>query len=146
MRIKGFITRTALSALIATGIALVPALTWEAAAADQTKNTATVTLKITGMTCAGCAVSVKMAAQKVDGVAEVKVSYENARADVTYDPAKATPAQVAKAITDNSGFKAEVQPSKTGGDQPAISGKRPGGQTSSLTLKVEGLPLRGKQY
>jgi len=109
--LKRLIARTAMAALVGTGVAVVPPLTPATAAADQTKKTETCTLKITGMTCGGCAVAVKMAAKKVDGVAEANVSYENGRADVTYDPAKTTPEKIAKAITENSGFKAELQPS-----------------------------------
>ncbi|MBA2514395.1 MAG: heavy-metal-associated domain-containing protein [Solirubrobacterales bacterium] len=82
-----------------------------AAAQNQPTRTETCTLKITGMTCGGCAVSVKMAAKNVKGVSEAKVSYENGRAEVTYDPAKTTPEKIATAITQNSGFKAEPQPS-----------------------------------
>ena len=55
---------------------------------------------------------------------------ENGLAEVTYDPAKTTPEKIAKAITENSGFKAELQPSPK----------------SSIALTVEGLPRRGQQY
>lgn len=66
-------------------------------------------LRITGMTCAGCAVAVKLAARKVDGVSAIDVTYEDGRADVTFDPARTTPDAIAHAITKGSGFKAEVQ-------------------------------------
>lgn len=108
MNSKQFIARATLAALLGTGVAVVPALT-TAAAADQTQKTEKCMLKITGMTCSGCAVAVKMAAKKVDGVADASVSYENGRAEVTYDPTKTTPEKIAKAITDGSGFKAELQ-------------------------------------
>ena len=74
----------------------------------QTAPTKTCTLKISGMTCAGCATAVKMAASKVDGVTAVTVSYEKGEAVVTYSPAKTNPEAIAKAVTDKSGFKAEV--------------------------------------
>ncbi len=51
-------------------------------------------------------------AKKVDGVTEVVVSHKTGRANVTYDPAKSTPSAVAKAITDGSGFKADVDSRK----------------------------------
>lgn len=109
---KTLTARTAIAILAVTAATVVPVLrpTLAAAARDQVKKTETCTLKITGMTCGGCAVSVKMAAKKVDGVSEARVSYENARADVTYDPAKTTPEKIARAITENSGFRAETQP------------------------------------
>ena len=74
--------------------------------------TETCTLKVTGMTCAGCEAAVRMAARSVDGVTEVKVSYAKGNAEVTFDPSKTSPTAIAKVITDKSGFKAEpVAPS-----------------------------------
>ena len=52
----------------------------------------------------------RIAAKKVDGVSDAKVSYKKGVAEVTYDPAKTSPAAIAKAITQKSGFKAEVAP------------------------------------
>src|SRR6266511_4181596 len=76
------------------------------------KPTAQVcTLKISGMTCAGCEAAVRMAARSVDGVTDVKASYAKGNAEVTFDPSKTNPAAIAKVVTDKSGFKAEpVQP------------------------------------
>jgi periplasmic mercuric ion binding protein len=74
----------------------------------QAAPTKTCTLKVSGMTCAGCATAVKIAANKVDGVTDVTVTYEKGQAVVTYNPTKTTPEAIAKAVTDNSGFKAEV--------------------------------------
>ena len=69
--------------------------------------TETCTLKVSGMTCAGCEAAVRIAARSVEGVAEVKVSYAKGNAEVTFDPSKTTPDAIAKVITDKSGFKAE---------------------------------------
>jgi copper chaperone CopZ len=83
------------------------------AAADQQPTkpfTQVCTLKVPGMTCAGCEVSVRLAARSVNGVTEVKASYAKGNAEITYDPAKTTPAAIAKAITHKSGFKAEAPP------------------------------------
>lgn len=74
---------------------------------DETQ-TATCTLKIEGMTCGGCEGAVKIAAKRVDGVTAVTASYKTRSAQVTYDPAKTTPEAIAKAVTERSGFKAEV--------------------------------------
>jgi copper chaperone CopZ len=69
------------------------------------------TLKVSGMTCAGCEAAVRMAARSVDGVTAVKASYAKGNAEVTFDPSKTTPAAIAKVVTEKSGFKAEpVQP------------------------------------
>lgn len=69
--------------------------------------TATCTLKVSGMTCAGCEAAVRMAARSVDGVTEVKVSYAKGNAEVTFDPSKTNAAAIAKVVTEKSGFKAE---------------------------------------
>lgn len=66
------------------------------------------TLKVTGMTCGGCESAVKLAAKRVDGVKSVTASAKSGTADVTYDPSKTSPEAIAKAVTANSGFKAEV--------------------------------------
>lgn len=91
---------------------LMPIVT--AQAQNEAPKTATCTLEVAKMTCGGCAAAVKMAALKVDDVKEAKVSYEEKRADITYDPAKTNPEAIAKAITDKSGFPASV-PKKPNG-------------------------------
>jgi copper chaperone CopZ len=67
-------------------------------------------LKVSGMHCGACAATVEKAAKKVAGVTAAKVSHSKATAEITYDPSKATPEAIAKAITDQTPFKAE--PSK----------------------------------
>lgn len=92
-------------ASVAAGLAGVSGQTQKA---DETKQAARVTLSVTGMTCGGCEVAVRMAAQKVNGVKEAIVSYEKRTAEVIYDPLKTTPQAIAKAITERSGFKAQL--------------------------------------
>ena len=79
------------------------------------------TLKVSGMTCAGCEVAVRLAARSVDGVQDVKVSYAKGKADVTYDPAKTNPADIAKVITKKSGFTAEPLPPPS--QKPVVKGE-----------------------
>jgi copper chaperone CopZ len=67
------------------------------------------TLKVAGMFCAGCTTAVTLAAKKIDGVKDATVSDEKGRAEVTYDPAKTNPEAMAKVVTEQSGFKADVQ-------------------------------------
>jgi copper chaperone CopZ len=95
--------KTMLAVLLAVGLFTV--------VGAQSKS-ATCTLKVTGMTCAGCEAAVKIAAKKIDGVTDIVVSYDKSAADVTYDPAKTTPATIAKVITDKTGYKAVPQPKK----------------------------------
>ncbi len=95
-----------LATVVAFGAVLLAGSAWTAEA--QTADTAKVTLKVEGMTCAGCAVAVKMAAKKVDGVKATDVDVAKGTADVTYDPSKTSPAAIAKVITERSGFKTSV--------------------------------------
>jgi copper chaperone len=65
----------------------------------------TVELKVEGMDCDGCVKSVTRMLSSVAGVQQVDVSLPQARAKVTYDPAKANVAQMKKAV-ERAGYKA----------------------------------------
>ena len=65
----------------------------------------TVELKVDGMDCQGCVKSVTRMLYGVAGVADVNVSLEQGRARITYDPAKAGPAEFKRAI-ERAGYKA----------------------------------------
>lgn len=56
------------------------------------------TLKIDGMSCGHCVASVKKALDAVDGVTAAQVAIGTAT--VEYDPARATPEQIAEAVND----------------------------------------------
>lgn len=58
----------------------------------------TLVLKIGGMACGGCANSVRQALLAVDGVSGAEVSYADAQAKVSYDPARATLEQLRAAV------------------------------------------------
>jgi copper chaperone CopZ len=78
-----------------------------APASTPSVKLATVTIQIEGMTCEGCAVSVRQALVQRRGVKAVEVSFEKKRAIVKYDPANVTPEQLAEAIN-QIGFKAKL--------------------------------------
>jgi len=61
------------------------------------------TLKIDGMSCGHCIMSVKKALEGLDGVKIENVSVGSAA--VEYDPAVASPAQIVEAVSD-AGYKA----------------------------------------
>ncbi len=71
--------------------------------------TQTVTLAVPGMTCAACPFTIKKALSQVEGVQQVKVSYEKREAVVTYDDARTTPAALTRA-TENAGYPSSVKP------------------------------------
>lgn len=68
----------------------------------------TATLKVEGMTCASCSVTVKTAAKKLDGLATIEVDVAAGKATVTFDGAKVTAEQIAAKITD-AGYKTTVE-------------------------------------
>lgn len=78
------------------------------AATPAEQATATANLRVEGMHCASCSVTVDAAIEKLDGVREAKVSAKEKRARVTYDPARVTPQQMVQAIKD-AGFDATIE-------------------------------------
>ena len=65
----------------------------------------TVELKVEGMDCQGCVKSVTRMLTGVAGVEKVEVSLEQAKASVTFDPAKSNLAEFKRAV-ERAGFKA----------------------------------------
>ena len=64
----------------------------------------TVKLKITGMTCNGCASHVENDVNKLPGIVKVDASYEEATAKVKFDQTKVSLAQIEEAIN-GTGYK-----------------------------------------
>ena len=67
-----------------------------------------VTLIVTGMTCASCPITVKTLLTKVPGVTEASVSAKSGEAQVRFDPDKVQAEQLAKAVTE-IGFPTTVK-------------------------------------
>lgn len=65
----------------------------------------TAVLKVNGMTCGGCVRSVTNVLKALPGVADAEVSLEKSEAKVTFDPARAKPGALRKAIED-AGYEA----------------------------------------
>lgn len=106
----------AIGAIVATGSVL--SANEPGAQSPQRSSTEVCTLKISGMTCAGCEAAVRIAARSVDGVRDAKVSYARGEAEITFDPGRTNPEAIARAITEKSGFKAtpvRTPRTKTGG-------------------------------
>jgi mercuric ion binding protein len=68
-------------------------------------------IKVSGMTCGACAVSVKSALSKVKGVKSAEVSHEKGLATVVYDDQQTNEQQLRAAIN-TTGFKAEPSQEK----------------------------------
>ncbi len=87
-----------------TLLALSAALSPPAWAATQT-----VTLSVSGMTCATCPITVKKALNKVEGVENIEVNVEKKEALVTFDDAKTT-VEVLLEATKKAGYPSTVHP------------------------------------
>ena len=78
-----------------------------ASAAAQSAQLSTIELKVSGMTCSGCAVSVRNALLEVRGVASASVDHEAGRATVQYDSSKVSADQLLEAVN-KTGYKASL--------------------------------------
>ena len=86
---------------------------WSTQTADKAADLKVSELKVTGMACEICAARVEKEAKKIDGVKSVTVDQPKGAARITFDPAKTTPAKIAKIIEDKTSFKTEVQPTRS---------------------------------
>lgn len=77
--------------------------------------TRTVTIRVKGMTCGGCAISVENALKSIEGVEDVRVNYKSGKAVIKYDDQKVTVAKLREVIT-NTGFSCDP-------DQPPVRGR-----------------------
>lgn len=92
-RMKSLITSALAALVLATPV-------WAA--------TRTITLHVSGMTCAACPITVKKALEKVPGVSKIDVRYEKKQAVVTFDDAKTNTDALLKATTD-AGYPSQVE-------------------------------------
>lgn len=88
-------------------MAFVVALILSVGASNALAAVRTVTLRVKGVTCGGCATSVEKALTATGGVAAVRVSYERGTAVVRYDDKKVTVAKLREVIN-GTGMTCEV--------------------------------------
>jgi mercuric transport protein len=86
MRRKQAAVLTALLLMLALGASSVSAVT------------RTVTIRVNGMTCGGCATSVERALKSTEGVTDVRVSFEKGKAVIKFDDRKVTVARLREVI------------------------------------------------
>lgn len=77
-----------------------------AAPASARRPAAKAVFQVSGMTCAGCETTVRLALEKTPGVLSAEVSYERSEAVVQYDAAATTPGKLLDAINE-TGYQAE---------------------------------------
>lgn len=66
-----------------------------------------VQLKVTGMTCGGCAKSVTSAVEEIEGVSSTEVSFETSLATIEFDDEQTNVKSIVKAIK-KAGYEADV--------------------------------------
>ena len=75
---------------------------WSDAAASS------LTFKLSGMTCAGCAAAAESAVSRLDGIRRVSVRFEDQSATLEFDASRVSPSQIIQAVAD-VGFAATVR-------------------------------------
>jgi copper chaperone CopZ len=63
-----------------------------------------ITLKLSGLHCSSCGLSIDNNLEEVDGVIEAKTSFAKAQSVIRYDQTKTSPKELKKAIFD-SGYQ-----------------------------------------
>ena len=79
----------------------------QTSAAAEAAQLSSIELKVSGMTCSGCAVSVRNALLEVPGVTSTSVDREAGRATVQYDSSKVSADQLLEAVN-KTGYKASL--------------------------------------
>lgn len=74
----------------------------------QQQTTERASFKVSGMTCAGCEETIKLALEQTPGVRKVEVSYDRGEAAVEYDATVTDVAKIQKAI-DETGYMCEIK-------------------------------------
>ena len=80
----------------------------EALSKEYAAHTKEVKLKVDGMTCSMCPLTIKTALKKLDGVTDADVSYRDREAKVRYEEGKVTVDEIVKAIENAGNYKASV--------------------------------------
>lgn len=85
---------------------------FEAAAPAGVGDTATVRLHISGMTCASCVTTARVALRRLDGVYSAEVTLEDSVGVVRYDPQRVTPEAIVAHLARMTGYRAAVLPDR----------------------------------
>ncbi len=80
--------------------------------AKQDKSIKNVEIRLTGMTCAGCASTVSNVLSETPGITFNEVKYPGDIAVIKYNSKKIKPKDILKAIEDKTTFTAEILPAE----------------------------------
>ncbi len=100
-------TIVAISVLGAAALAVAHVATGHTRGEATVAGSATVSLRVEGMTCASCKVAVRTALSKLDGVNEARVDVARKSATIDYDPTRVTPQQMVDAVN-RLGYQASL--------------------------------------
>jgi Cu+-exporting ATPase len=104
----------------------------QATETDTTGKQQTARLKVTGMTCNGCANTVRQALLAVPGVEAAEVDLAGARATVQMDAARVTGEDLETAVR-SAGYQAELQSSDSGA---RVAGRNVSSNTQRVNSQV----------
>lgn len=82
---------------------------------EQSADTASVRLHISGMTCGSCPATARVALKRLAGVYSANVTLDDSLGIVRYDPRQVTPEQIAAHLTRATGFGVAILPDTTAG-------------------------------
>lgn len=85
----------------------------KSAKTSTTQENETVKLKVSGLTCAGCASHLYKVLMETKGVIDNSVEYPGDIAVVNYDPDKIKPKEIIAAIEEKTSYKVELQKEKS---------------------------------
>lgn len=69
-------------------------------------------LKVSGMSCGGCATAAEAKLARIPGVKSAEVDFDRAEAKVQFDPKVTTPEKIVAAFNEDGGFRAELSKEK----------------------------------
>jgi len=87
-------------------------------AVTQARDTATVRLHISRMTCGSCPATARLALKRLPGVYSATVTLADSLGVVRYDPKRVTPPQIAAHLTRLTGFGATTLPDSGKASRP----------------------------
>ncbi len=101
--------------------------------AADASSLATEELEIEGMTCEACAAGIESALRDLPGVAHAQVSFEQKKAQISYDPSEISTGKFIETVA-NTGYKAsKIEPNISG---PASA---PSVAKSTVIMKIDGM-------
>ncbi|HET9655722.1 MAG TPA: cation transporter, partial [Kineosporiaceae bacterium] len=109
-------------------------MTTHSHSAPGTGLTATVHLTVGGMTCASCAARIEKKLNRMAGVA-ASVNFATETADVSYDPALASPAELI-ATVEATGYTARLPEPPQAVEEPAARGEEAPDEADGLRKRV----------